>query len=35
MFQVDGESLWFTKFAKLESIPGAIDILVNYEEMMT
>lgn len=34
MFQIDGESLWFNKFVKIEAIPGALDLLVNYDEMM-
>lgn len=34
MFQIDGEALWFTKFVKFEAIPGAVELLVDYEEMM-
>ena len=34
MFQIDGECLWFSNFVKLEAIPGAVDLLVNYNEMM-
>ena len=33
-FQIDGECLWFNRFVKIEAIPGAVDIIVNYDEMM-
>ena len=35
MFQIDGEALWFNKFVKMEAVHGAVDVIVNYEEMMT
>lgn len=34
MFQIDGEDLWFDDFVKIEVVPGAVDLLVNYKEMM-
>ncbi len=33
-YQIDGEPLWFKNFVKLEVVPGAVDVIVNYEEMM-
>ena len=33
-FQIDGEALWFQKFVKIEAVPGAVDIIVDYEQMM-
>jgi len=34
MFQVDGEALWFNDFVKMEAIPSAVPILVDFKEMM-
>ena len=34
MFQVDGEALWFNDFVKIEAIKGAVDVIVDYQEMM-
>lgn len=34
MFQIDGEALWFDEFAKIEVVPGAVDVLVDYAQMM-
>ena len=33
-FQVDGEALRFDKFVKFEAVPGAIDIIVDYGDLM-
>ena len=34
MFQVDGEALWFTNFVKMEAVPRAVEIIVDYNELM-
>lgn len=34
VFQVDGEPLSFTDFAKIEVIPGAIDLLMDFDTVM-
>ena len=34
MFQLDGEALWFNNFVKMEAVPSAVPVIVNYEEMM-
>ena len=34
MFQIDGEDLWFNNFVKIEVVPGTVDLLVDYNEMM-
>ena len=34
MFQVDGEGLMFTDFAKIQVIPAALDVLVDFNTMM-
>ena len=35
MFQVDGEAFWFKEKATMEVAPGALDVIVNYQELMT
>ena len=34
LFQVDGEGMTFKEKCKIEVVPAAIDIVVNYEEIM-
>ena len=34
MFQTDGECLMFTEFAKIEVVPAALDILVDFNTLM-
>lgn len=34
MFQVDGEGLMFTDFAKIQVVPAALDILVDFNTLM-
>ena len=34
LFAVDGEPLHFEKFIKYESIPEALDVLVDFDIMM-
>ena len=33
-FQIDGEALWFKDFVKIEAIQGAVEIIVDYKQMM-
>lgn len=35
MFQVDGEAFWFKDRVSMEVVPEAVDIIVNYQELMT
>lgn len=30
MFQIDGEPLWFKKFVKIEAVPAAVEVIVDY-----
>ena len=33
-FQIDGEAMFFSDFVKIEAVPQAVDVIVDYEEMM-
>ena len=35
MFQVDGEALWFNDRVSIEVVPDAVDLIVDYQELMT
>lgn len=35
MFQVDGEGLMFSDFAKIEVLPKALEILIDFNEVMS
>ena len=34
MFQIDGEALWFNDFVKLEVARNAVDVIVDYQQLM-